>query len=425
MNATPTEDRKTVEHQLRSHDAHLDAALRWFDRQLSGRDVELLRRLELRYSTRLAKPFDKALAQQRIVALSKTKGVVGIEVSVRQHELPLDNDLGHVTLRALYLARDAQPGDASGKSWLSRLRDRLLGSDDVEAQAADSAVDIPLQLAVAKLSEGIDLAAKAFAQGSAGKTVGGVVITVFAPKLHQMLSPKMPPADTLNATPWIAREVRARGLLTDPALVVHYHFQEPVSDSTDVPTHDDMTVLLLAPSEASERESVSPGESAPNVKPTEAPLAPVFESEGTVMPVPEPAKQASPPTVNLRLLGTWHGGRVVPLTAPFGCSLGPVPALLSRSTLEMQGFTRRADAALARAASNSTPLYFSPDGRGGIKLHAAHRPGGTLPMYFFLEGLAPCTGEHPLDGPVRLLVNGPDPLQDGLYPLVIEVSPSQ
>lgn len=417
MNANPTEARRIVEHQLHKHESHLDAALRWFNQQLGGRDVAQLRRLELRFPARTAKPIDKAAAQSLITELCKNKGVVEIEISVRHHELPLDNDLGHVTVRAIYLAQEANTDQPPAKGWLARLKDLILGSDDVDTEASGGAVDMPLQLAVGKLLEGLDTAATAFAKTQTKQAVGSVVVTVFAPELHRMLAPKMPPADTQNATVWIAREIQTRGLQPVPDLALHYHFQGPLSDSTNIPSNDDMTVSLLHPGDAAEpAPSTAP-------KPDDQGAPRPQQYEGTAMPLPDPVNLAAAPTVQLRLLGTWQGGALVPLGTPFDCNLGPVPALFSRTTLQLQGFTQRPDGAFARAASNSTPLNFSADGQGGIKLHAAHRPGTELAMYFFADGLAPCAGEHPLTGPLRLVVNGPALLENGLFPLVIEVSP--
>jgi hypothetical protein len=127
--------------------------------------------------------------------------------------------------------------------------------------------------------------------------------------------------------------------------------------------------------------------------------------------------------VVLRVLGTWQGGALQALPEPFEASLGGLPTQFSRSMLEVVGFTASAHGALAVVASNSTPLGFAADGRGGVKLHTAARPDG-LPMYHFVADGQPCLGEHPLTCSLQLVVNGPARLQNGLWPLVIEVGPS-
>lgn len=417
MNAPVTEARKTVEHQLRNRDANLEEALRWFDRQLGKANAEKLVRLELRFPSRSAKPIDKPTAQKRILALSESKGVVGIAISVRPHELPLDNDMGLVTVRAIYAVADATQADSRPTvGWLTRLKNLILGSDDVDAEDANASVDLPMQHALAAVLESLDKAAKLFAGAQKGKPVGSVVVNINAPELHRVLAPKMPPVDAENATLWIAREIQTRGLQAVPEMALYYRFQEPLSDSTQLVSDGALHIVLLPPGDPA------------RPKPTQAPDnigqdTPLPQPDGeTAMPLPEPVNAFVGPTVSLRLLGTWQAGALVPLEEPFACNLGAVPAQFSRSTLELVGFTKRPDAPLARAASNSTPLGFSSDGQGGIKLHAAFRPGGNLPMYFFAEDLSPCTGEHPLAKPMRLVVNGPTPLQDGLFPLVIEVS---
>lgn len=420
MNAPQAEAQKTVEHKLRNQEANLEAALRWFDRQLGGRDAAKIQRLELRFPSRSAKPIIKAVAQEKILMLSKSKGVVGIEISVRPHELPLDNDLGHVTVRALMAVPESRADQPPAKGWLARWKDRFLGSEDADADESGGAVDLSKQAAVMKLEEALGNAVQVFAQSQPSKEVGSAVITVIAPELHRALAPKMPPTDTHGSTVWIAHEIQIRGLNPVPEMALHYIFQQPLSDSTNMPSNDDMTVHLLVPGDAQEPARAP----SPKREDLGTPLPQQGEgTQGDATPMPDPVKPSAGLSVNLRLLGTWQGGALVPLATPFECNLGPVPAQFSRSTLELKGFTQRADAALARAASNSTPLGFARDGQGGIKIHAATRPGGSLPMYFFLEDLAPCTGEHPLTGPARLVVNGPAPLEHGLLPLVIEVSP--
>jgi hypothetical protein len=428
VNAPDTRPPKIVEEQLMGQQANLEAALRWFNRQLGGADAARLTRLELRFPSRSEHRLEVGPTQQRVLDLCKDRRVF-VPVSVRPHELALDNDMGHLTVRAHFNLPPGEPEGAPAKHWLARLR-QLFAHEDTTEQPPAGPVDIPARQAADALLRGLQQAAEAFgrsqpqpaggagpAAGAAGVAVAQVQVTANAPELHRALAPRMPPQDTAGATLWIADQLRRLGLQPVPELVVSYRHAAPVSEHTQLVPDGQLQVRLLPPGVADSPADAHPAEGQQRDTPVPGPIP------GNVTPLPltERAPAASAPTVHLRLLGTWQGGALVPLPEPFECSLGPVPAMFSRSTLELKGFTQRPDAALARAASNSTPLHFSADGQGGTKLHAAHRPGSELAMYFFADGLAPCAGEHPLTGPLRLVVNGPAPLENGLFPLVIEV----
>jgi len=430
VNASDTQSPRIVEEQLQGKQANLDGALRWYSGHVGGVDAAHLTRLELRYPSRTAARIDEAVAHQRIRNLLEDKAFVArrggpkagadvIPVSVRQHELDMDNDLNQLTVRAIFKLPPKQVGD-SGKGWFKRLLQLFQPEDDTDAYSAEPA-GIPTQQAMDTLLRGLEQAAEQFKRNQesnpSAAIVGGVLVTVSAPELHHALGPRLSPPNTEDATKWVAKHLRGWGLEPAHSLKLTYRFVAPTSEHTKVVSDGPLKVSLTPPLKKEADDATNQGRDAVDtVMPAPSPDA------GTPMPQRDPAPSAAGPSVKLRLLGTWQGGALVPLATAFECNLGPVPTLFSRTTLETQGFTQRADAALARAASNSTPLHFSANGQGGIKLHAAHRPGTELAMYFFADGLAPCAGEHPLTGPVRLVANGPAPLEDGLFPLVIEVS---
>lgn len=415
MSDKPSES-QVVEHRLYGRDANLDGAVHWLNRRLQGSEAARLQRIEVRHPVHAAPPIDRLAAQERIRNLCLQKGVTGHQVSVRPHELPLDREAGHLTIR---LKLEPLPGkdasEAGARAWWSRLLHRLWGDDEDTAGPVNPA-SLETQQAVDKLRQKLDLAAEQFRAGPSGRAIGCVVVIVNSPALHQVLAPKMPPADTANATLWFASELESRQLQPVAGLTIHYRFQAPLSESTNLVDDEELNLRLLAPGQA---PAFAPANTGP--APTDTPMP--TPGSDTPLPLPDIPSEEAAPAVALRILGTWRGGQVQPLAQPFECLLGAVPTQFSRSALEMLGFSKRPDGATARAASNSTPLGFARDGAGGIKLHAAPRPGGQ-PMYFFAKDLSPCVGEHPLTDPIRLVVNGPTPLQDGLLPLVIEVSPA-
>ena len=440
MNSTSPAHLESFAVKLRDSDSTLDGAIRWIDRHMHRQPD--LRRIELRYSNRVANPIGKTEANSRIALLIQQRGLlVGahgkgtgiayvdggplsenktvIAVSSSWHELPLDNDAGHTAVR-LFFARPEPKTDETGADggFLSFFRAMFGRGNDKTPDTSSGSVDLLAQKAVDTLLRGIDQAVNRYKQDSAESAVGGVLVTVNAPDLHRLLASKMPPADTVNATCWLVSELAERGLMSDDNLWVTYRFMGPLSDSTDLVSDGDLSVRLM-PSGAAKEPAPAPIDPKKR-RSAETPMP--LPGGDTPLPMPNLAVAAVLPTVHLRVLGTWRGGTLVSFREPFACNLGPVPTQFSRSTLELQGFMRRPDAELARAASDSTPLGFIGDGDGGIQLHAALRPKSTLAMYHFAVDLLPCTGEHPLTGPVRLVVNGPAPLQDGLFPLVIEVS---
>lgn len=408
-----------LEHLLQGRDATIDRALAWLHRSLQGKDAGRVRRIELRYAAQSRPPIDKSVARSRVVELCRQIGLVGVDVSVRVHQLPIDNDLGHLRLR---LGLEPQPIKEAEtpiwQRWRSKVRAKLWGLDDDELDGTAEAQS-PFKVAVATLQRGLDVAVQQ--HPAAGKpeaaAVQGLHVLVYEEDLHRSLAPRMPPADTHNASLWLARELRLRGLQADPNWQVRYEYRAPPSDSTLEVSPDALSVrLLLAgdamPSAARARQTPEPGDTPLPEHPDETPL-------------PKDENHAAPPApgVILRVLGTWQDGALQPLPAPFEASLGGLPTQFSRSMLEVLGFSATPHAALAGAASNRTPLGFAADGQGGIKLHTAARPGGQA-MYHFVADGKPCLGEHPLTGPLQLVVNGPAPLQNGLWPLVIEVLPA-
>ncbi len=405
-----------VEQLLQGRDATLDAALAWLHRHLQGDDAARLRRIELRYAPQCRPPIDRPVAQARVLELCGQKGLVGVQVSVRTHELPLDNDLGHLRLR-LMLEPQAQKegGGAFWRRWLGKLRAQVLGLDDDELGGTGEATQ-PLRQAIETLQRGLDEAVQQHQAAGRPPTVQGLHLVVFSEEVHRSLAPRMPPADTHNATLWLGRELLERGVQPDAQWQVRYEYRPPLSDSTNVVSDGALSVRLLLAGDVVPAPTPVP----PTPEPADTPV-PVGNGE-TPLPMGDSDADAPALQVLLRVLGTWQAGALQPLPQPFEASLGGLPTQFSRSMLEVVGFTATPHAALAGAASNSTPLGFAADGQGGVKLHTAARPGG-LPMYHFVADGKPCLGEHALTGPVQLVVNGPARLQNGLWPLVIEVLP--
>lgn len=442
------------EFTLADKQATVAGVTKLVNRHLRG---QTLRRVEVRFSTQAAQPFDTNAAMQQLKGLLREHGLSAVEVSVRAMELAMDDATGEHRVRLLHkeMAPPSPAGTTVGGRTGGRfgnLLARLLpgrrasaagagqagqGSTQIGAAAPAAAVvpappaepAVPQKRAVELLKQALALAVRDEGPMLGEVAVQSLHITVRQAGLHQAMGPLVA-RDAAGAGLWAARLLAEHQIAAAPGLRVAYTYKPPQQgEHTEVVAGSDVEIHLSREALAAE----------PQPQPVPRAAAPQTRAEptlGTLMPLDRlgnrvddgatilPRAELAPAALTVRVLGTTECN----FDAPFELRFDRLPATFDRAALQRAGFASRHGAAL-RVASQSCPLVIDRDADGGLVLRAGARPGTTeLPMYFRADNQVGVLGKVALRTRTEVLVvNGPLPLVDPasgerLHPLVIELA---
>ena len=419
-----------IETRLAGHQATMKNITRLINRH-SG--VMQFARVELSFSTQSAERLVPEAAKKSIATLLREHGMGTALVSVRPHEGPIDDASGEHVVR-LFPAeqRGDQPAQRSNGifAWLARWFPRWFktapaaGSTHALVQPCPAKPSALSNAAtVAHLRKAVELAC-AYVETDTGsaivvgrnsaQVVGSAQVVVRLDYLHEALAP-MVRDYAAQAAKSIGDMVRAQGLAVAPTFTVSYAYkprQEVIGTSYASETDVDVVLRLNGA--------------------TAGPLEPTLDDAdlGTAMPVRTlTPTQPAAAGIQMRVLGTWMGGKLQPFAKPFELPVATLPARFDRAALAAAGFAS-VHPGLLVVASNSCPLLINRGEDGVVRLQVAARTaahGGSLPMYYQAETLIPLAGEEALgSAALQVVVNDPSGVVDAasgkmLAALVVEL----
>lgn len=413
---------QSKDFRLAGSQATVAEVVRLVHRQIKAPGVS---RIEVRFSRQSREAFSVDQAFDRLTALVKESGL-SCQVSVRAHELPLDDARGEHVVRLFGAVPKPAPAQAQAPAWarwvrglplIGRLAPATATSGGKPARPVNewpAVPDLPRGQAVELLCKALSVAAANEEPHLHDSPVHRVKIIVRRPELHKALQPVVDQA-AQQAAAWLRKELASRQRVTSADLRVIYAYAlQGDGERTQVVGRGDLEVQLLREPEPEIHPAQPAGAEGATALPVTLATA-MLDDRATAMP------ERSGPALTLRVLGTTHERFI----EPFELCFDALPARFDRAALHAGGFGRLHGQALT-VASQSCPLTIDRAGDGGLRLHATARASGSA-MYFRDSDRSGIVGTVDLPtSQATLIVNEAQGLVDPtsrerLYPLVIEL----